>query len=53
MLEWDEQFMKKCRNAKIPNDMYGRYVDDSTIVTRAIGRGWRYIGGRMQFCKKT
>ena len=53
MLEWDEEFEKRCKLAECPNDMYGRYVDDSTIVTRAINRGWRYINGRMMFSRKT
>ena len=51
MIDWDEIFRDKCKSAGIKLDMYGRYVDDETIVTREVNRGWRYnkSNGVMEF----
>ena len=53
MLGWDDEFVKKCKQASTSSNLYKRYVDDSMIVTRAINRGWRYVKGRMTFSWKT
>ena len=39
MLEWDDIFTRKCIDAGIPPDMYERYVDDETIISRVINKG--------------
>lgn len=42
MILWDDKLVKKCKKLGITFDLYNRYVDDQTIITRAIGKGWRY-----------
>ena len=51
MLEWDDIFTRKCIDAGIPPDMYERYVDDETIISRVINKGWRFDkkSNRMKF----
>ena len=53
MLQWDQRFLDKVRKLGIQLDMYHRYVDDMTIITRLIARGWRYQilvrGGKLIF----
>ena len=42
MLQWEENFRKKCRKAGINWDLYGRYVDDMFLAMRPISPGWDY-----------
>ena len=42
MLLWDNKLVGKCKDLGILMDLYKRYVDDMTIVMRAIGKGWSY-----------
>ena len=42
MLLWDNRLILKCKSLGISIDLYNRYVDDQTIVMRAIGKGWRF-----------
>ena len=51
MILWDEKLIELCKTLGITLDLYDRYVDDDTIVTRAIGKGWYYcsVDKRMKF----
>ena len=55
MLQWDQRFQNKVRKLGFQLDMYNRYVDNMTIITRLISRGWRYSRktGKMTFSWET
>ena len=33
MLDWNEEFISRLKDARIDTDLYGRFVEDKTIVT--------------------
>ena len=53
MILWDKILVTKCRSLGISLDLYDRYVDDETVVTRVIGKGWFFNkqSGVMEFSK--
>ena len=54
MILWDKILIAKCKSLGITVDMYDRYVDDETVVTRVLSKGWYYdmTKDRMQFSKE-
>ena len=42
MLWWDGKFLEKVKAAGIEIEMYGRYIDDTNIVSEVVKPGWRF-----------
>ena len=47
MIEFDEEYSKKCRDLGIPDEQYKRYVDDELKVTYEIKPGVRYRDNKL------
>ena len=50
MPDWDEVFLEKCVSAGLDPDMYEGYVDDKTLITKIVHRGWRFDSKTQEWC---
>ena len=51
MLWWDEELLQLMVSNNVITEEQARYMDDIRIWLWSIRMGWRWTGGRLEFCK--